>query len=194
MFSGIVRAVSEVKKSEMRNGSLVLTVATPSGWQVKLGDSISTSGVCLTVSAMGEGWHEYVLVPETLSKTFFGKKVPAQVNLEQSLRMGDPMDGHVVQGHVDTTGSIVNIISEGDSKRCEIEFPAAFAKFVALKGSIAVDGVSLTVAEFGANRLTVALIPHTLSSTTLSERRVGDLVNLEFDIMAKQLARIQEAK
>ncbi len=177
MFSGIIRAIADVKKFERKNGLLVLTVATPAGWVVKLGDSIATNGVCLTVSALGEGWHQYDLVPETLSRTTFGGVVPARVNLEQSLRMGDPMDGHIVAGHVYTVGKITKM----DSGWCEIEFPAEFARLVVLKGSIAVDGVSLTVAAVTDYSLTVALIPYTLAHTTLGERKVGDLVNLEFD-------------
>jgi riboflavin synthase len=190
MFSGIIRAVSPVLQSRTENGSLRIRVATPEHWQLKQGDSVATQGVCLTVSESAPGWHEHQLIPETLSKTIFGKAVPAQVNLEQSLRMGDPLHGHVVTGHVDCVGRIEAIRQEGDSWRLTISFPENFKNLVAEKGSIAIDGVSLTVASVAGASCSVVLIQHTHDATTLGSVAVGTEVNIEFDIIAKHLAKM----
>jgi riboflavin synthase len=192
MFTGIVRAIGEVRASEMKNGSLVLTISKPASWDVKLGDSICTNGVCLTVSGLGSDCYEHVLVPETLTKTTFGLVVPTRVNLEQALRFGDAMNGHMVAGHVDTTGSITEIVSSGDCRRLTVAFPESFAHLVVMKGSVAIDGVSLTIADVKPGTLQVAVIPYTFQNTLLGNLRVGDPVNIEFDILGKHLARMAE--
>jgi riboflavin synthase len=190
MFSGIIRAISPVLATSSENGSLRIRVATPEHWQLKVGDSVATHGVCLTVAETGPGWHEHQLIPETLSKTVFGRRVPAVVNLEQSLRMGDPLHGHVVTGHVDCVGRIESVQQEGDSWRLSVSFPETFKNLIAEKGSIAIDGVSLTVASVSGATCTVALIKHTHDATTLGAATVGTEVNIEFDIIAKHLEKM----
>ena len=192
MFSGLVKGVTEVISCEPKDGLVVLTIAKLPHCIVKLGESVAVNGVCLTVTKTTDESCTFELMPETLQKTTFGVSAPKRVNVEQSLRLGDPLDGHVVTGHVDTKGTITDIKEEGETKRLEIEFPPEFARLIADKGSMAVDGVSLTVAGIKGNRFTVGAIPYTLTHTTLGERVVGDLVNLEFDIIAKHLARMTE--
>ncbi len=192
MFSGIVQATAPVLESRQGAGSLTIRVTTPTDWKVKIGDSISTNGVCLTVAKCEAGWHEYCLVPETLMRTTFGERIPERVNLEQALRMGDQLNGHVVTGHVDCVGEITERSSEGDSWRMRISFPKEFSGLIVNKGSVAVDGISLTVAETAADSFVAVIIPHTSTYTTLGSCQPGAKVNLEFDILAKHLAKMAE--
>jgi riboflavin synthase len=151
---------------------------------------VAHSGVCLTITARGlEGWRVHASA-ETLARTTLGRCRPGdRVNIERSLRLGDELGGHLVSGHVDGLGRIASIEPTGASHRVEIELPAALAPLVAVKGSIAVDGISLTVNEAGADRFAVTIIPHTWRHTTLADRRVGDPVNLEADMLARYVAR-----
>ena len=193
MFSGIVQGVTEVVASEMKNGSLLLTLARPPHCVVKLGESVAVNGICLTIAGISENACTFELMPETLQRTTFGAEIPKVVNIEQSLRMGDPLGGHVMTGHVDCVGAITAVTEEGDSRKFGISFPKEFAKLIVMKGSIAVDGISLTVAALDKESFAVILVSHTLRSTTLSQKKAGDRVNLEFDIIAKHLARMAEA-
>ncbi|MDP3725308.1 MAG: riboflavin synthase [Nanoarchaeota archaeon] len=189
MFTGVIRAVSDVRKSEKRRGSLFLEIQKPRAWKVKIGDSVAVNGTCLTIKKIQRGMMVFELMPETLSKTTFGKIVPRAVNLELPLRLSDRLDGHFVTGHVDTVGKITDIKKRGVSKVFDISFPRKFAKLVVPKGSIAIDGVSLTIVAAFLSRFSVSLVSYTLKNTILGERKVGDVVNLEFDILAKYGAR-----
>lgn len=190
MFSGIIKATAKVKRADKKSGSLFLRIEKPKGWQIKVGDSIATDGACLTVSKVNRTEYRTELMPETLSKTSFGKQIPSKVNLELSLRLSDVINGHLVLGHVDSIGRIEKIKRLGSAKIYTINFPSEFAKLVAKKGSIAIDGVSLTVVDVGKNWFSVSLVDYTIRHTTLGSKRTGDLVNLEFDVIAKYLDRL----
>lgn len=197
MFTGLVTDVGTVRKAEHRNGLTRFEVE--SGYpleDIAMGASIMHSGVCLTVVDMGQGergaWFAVEAVPETLAKTVLGDwNEGARVNLEQSLKLGDELGGHFVFGHVDGVGEIVSIVPEGQSRRITIRPPADLAKYFATKGSAAVNGVSLTVADALPNGdFQVAVIPHTWEVTTLSELQPGSRVNLEIDMLARYVARM----
>jgi len=187
MFTGIIKAVSPVKKAEKKGGSLLLTIAKPAGWRLRAGDSLATDGVCLTVAALRPNAYISELMPETLRLTSFGRRTPTAVNLERPLKLSDRVEGHFVLGHVDATGLIRGVKRQGRSYVYEISYPRRFNKLVVAKGSIAVDGISLTVVSAAPDRFRVALVSHTLSHTTLGQKPVGAPVNLEFDIIAKHL-------
>ena len=192
MFTGIVREVGTVAAFD---GSRLVLGAAETAAGVTVGDSVSIGGVCLTVVAVEEGRLAFDVVPETLSRTALGRLEPGdRVNLEPSLRVGDPLGGHVVQGHVDAVGHVRSVTPEGDSRRVWIDAPADVVRYCLEKGSIAVDGVSLTVAGGEDNRVEVELIPHTLAVTTLGELGPGDEVNLEPDMLAKVVERLVEAR
>lgn len=192
MFTGIIKGVATVEKTDQKHGSLFLTLSVPRGWKLKAGDSIATNGVCLTVrSATKKSW-QTELMPETLAKSSFGKHIPKRVNLERSLKLSDRVDGHFVLGHVDTVGKVVAKKKQGRSTLLSIEYPKQFAPLVAPKGSITVDGVSLTVVDALRSRLSVALVDYTLKNTTLGSSSIGTIVNLEFDVIAKYYQRRKE--
>lgn len=197
MFTGLVTDVGTVRKAEHRNGLTRFEVE--SGYrleEIAMGASIMHSGVCLTVVDMGQGergaWFAVEAVPETLAKTVLGDwNEGARVNLEQSLKLGDELGGHFVFGHVDGVGEIVSIEPEGQSRRITIRPPADLAKYFATKGSAAVNGVSLTVADALPNGdFQVAVIPHTWEVTTLADLQPGSRVNLEIDMLARYVARM----
>ena len=192
MFTGIVREVGTVAAFD---GSRLVLGAAETAAGVTVGDSVSIGGVCLTVVAVEEGRLAFDVVPETLSRTALGRLEPGdRVNLEPSLRVGDPLGGHVVQGHVDAVGHVRSVTPEGDSRRVWVDAPAEVVRYCLEKGSIAVDGVSLTVAALDDDGFEVALIPHTLAVTTLGELGPGDEVNLEPDMLAKVVERLVEAR
>ena len=197
MFTGLVTDVGTVRKAERRNGLTRFEVE--SGYpleDIAMGASIMHSGVCLTVVDKGQGergaWFSVEAVPETLAKTVLGEwNEGARVNLEQSLKLGDELGGHFVFGHVDGVGEIVSIEPEGQSRRITIRPPADLAKYFATKGSAAVNGVSLTVADALPNGdFQVAVIPHTWEVTTLADLQPGSRVNLEIDMLARYVARM----
>ena len=181
MFTGLVREVGNVASYD--GARLVVESATTA----ELGDSIAIDGVCLTVVAAEAGRLSFDVVPETVSRV---KEFAGRVNLEPALRAGDPLGGHQVQGHVDGTGGVAAVVPEGDGVRMRIELGPELLRYCAEKGSITVDGVSLTVAALHEDGIEVALIPHTLAETTLSERVPGDLVNVEADVLAKYAERL----
>ena len=181
MFTGLVREVGNVASYD--GARLVVESATTA----ELGDSIAIDGVCLTVVAVEPGRLSFDVVPETVSRV---KEFAGRVNVEPALRAGDPLGGHQVQGHVDGTGSVIAVEPEGDGVRVRIALGPELLRYCAEKGSITVDGVSLTVAALHEDGIEVALIPHTLAETTLSERVPGDLVNVEVDVLAKYAERL----
>jgi riboflavin synthase alpha subunit len=176
VFTGIVRDVGRVVSFD---GSR-LVVETPV--EASVGDSVSIDGVCLTVVAPHDGRLTFDVVPETLGRV---KPFGSEVNVEPALRAGDPLGGHYVQGHVDAVGRVQSVEAEGDGLRVWIEAPEDVLAYCVEKGSIAVDGVSLTVAEVAADGFAVALVPHTISATTLSTLVPRRAVNLEADVLAK---------
>lgn len=180
MFTGLVREVGEVASFE--DGRLVVACATAAG----LGDSVAIDGVCLTVVESGGGRLAFDVVPETLSRV---KPFAGGVNVEPALRAGDPLGGHQVQGHVDGVGRVVSAETEG-GKRVRIEAPRELLRYCVDKGSVTVDGVSLTVAAVDDAGFEVALVPHTLAETTLSRLAPGDAVNLETDVLAKYVEKL----
>lgn len=192
MFTGIVREVGTVAAFD---GSRLLVTSPETEAEVAVGDSVSVAGVCLTVVPTGDGGLAFDVVPETLSRTALGGlEAGDSVNLEPSLRVGDPLGGHVVQGHVDAVGRVRSITPEGESRRVWFDAPEAIVRYCLEKGSIAVDGVSLTVAALDDDGFEVALIPHTLTVTTLGGLEPGDEVNLEADVLAKVVERLVAAR
>jgi riboflavin synthase len=192
MFTGIVREVGSVAAFD--NSRLVVTGAETAASSA-VGDSVSVAGVCLTVVERDPGLLAFDVVPETLARTALGGLHSGDsVNLEPALRVGDPLGGHVVQGHVDAVGRVRSLAPEGDSRRIWFEAPESVVRYCLEKGSIAVDGVSLTVAALDDDGFEVALIPHTLEVTTLGRLEADDEVNLEVDVLAKVVERLLAAR
>jgi riboflavin synthase len=191
MFTGIVTHRGEVaQKREMPGGLEFAIVSDLPLAELALGASIAHDGVCLTVVSMAERTHTVQASHETLARTTLGAWQPGRaLNLERSLRLGDDLGGHLVFGHVDAVGEITAIAPDGDCHRLEIAVPPALAPMLAVKGSVAVDGISLTVNEAGRDHFAVTIIPHTWLHTTLRGRAVGDRVNLEADMLARYVAR-----
>lgn len=194
MFTGIVTDVGRVRAVSQTDRDRRYEIET--AWDVSgidLGASVSHAGCCLTVVEKGQGWFAVEVSNETLSKTTLGAWAEGdRVNLERAARLGDEMGGHVVSGHVDGVGAVVSVEPEGGSHRVTFEAPPPLHRYVAAKGSITVDGVSLTVNEVEGRRFGVNLIPHTWDHTTLGGLKAGDRVNLEIDMLARYLARWQE--
>jgi riboflavin synthase len=195
MFTGIITDVGRIVAAEQK-GDLRLKVAC--GYDmgsVDLGASIACSGVCLTVVDKGEDWFALDLSAETVGRTAPGLwHEGAPLNLERAMRLGDELGGHIVTGHVDGVGEVVATEPSGDSTVVTIEAPRDLAPYIAAKGSIAVDGVSLTVNEVSDNRFSVNIIPHTAAQTTLSDLAVGRRLNLEIDILARYIGRMLELR
>jgi riboflavin synthase len=190
MFTGIVEAVGRVKNVEALGGGRRLRIEAPFAGELKVDESVAVDGCCQTVVRQDETSFDVVSIEETLSKTTFGEfSAGRPVNLERAMRLGDRLDGHLVQGHVDTAGQIIDVTEEGTSWLYRIAFPRAFDPYIIPVGSIAVDGISLTVARLDDESFTVAIIPHTYHNTTVSEWSVGRKVNLEFDLIGKYVAR-----
>jgi riboflavin synthase len=194
MFTGIVTDVGRVRHIEKRGDTHVVIATSYDMSQVEIGASIACSGVCLTVVDKGTGkdaWFAATASAETLSKTTLGGwKVGDPVNLERPMRVGDEFGGHIVAGHVDGVAGVKAIAPEGESIRFTFDAPAALAKFIAPKGSIALDGVSLTVNDVDGTRFGVNIIPHTQKVTTFGKLKPGGKVNLEVDLMARYVARL----
>ncbi|MFK0299674.1 riboflavin synthase [Brevundimonas sp. NPDC090276] len=194
MFTGIVTDIGRVRSVRQTDRDRRYEIETV--WDtasIDLGASISHAGCCLTVTEKGEGWFAVEVSGETLSKTKLGDWAEnTRVNLERAAKLGDELGGHIVSGHVDGLGEVVSITPEGGSHRIVIEAPAPLHRFIAPKGSITVDGVSLTVNGVQERRFDLNIIPHTWDATTLGGLKVGDKVNLEIDMLARYLARWQE--
>lgn len=187
MFTGIITTTAALTGSQKKKVGLTVSFQRPKAWSdLQLGESIATNGVCLTVAAIRADDYDCVLVPETLARTSFGRQLPKIVNLERSLGLSDRFGGHFVQGHVDGIG-IVSGINKTDGFRLSVDFDAVSRELVIYKGSITINGVSLTVADVQENTFTVALVPHTLEHTTLGSLCQGDEVNLEFDMIGKYI-------
>ena len=192
MFTGIVREVGVVIGAEGAAGGKTLVVRAPeTAARTGVGDSVSINGCCLTATAILDGTIAFHAVPETIARTTLGTLEPeGRVNVEPAIRAGEALGGHYVQGHVDAVGRIRSVDDEGEGLRVLLEAPDAVSRYCVEKGSVAVDGVSLTVAALADDGFVVALVPHTLAVTTLSTLRPGQDVNLEADVLAKYVERL----
>jgi riboflavin synthase len=194
MFTGIVTDVGEVRQIEKRGDTHIVIAHHYDMDKLPMGGSVACSGTCLTVVDRGtndDKWFAVTASAETLSKTIIGGWKPGSpVNLELPLKVGDELGGHIVSGHVDGLAELVKLTPEGESTRMTFEVPKALAKFIAEKGSVALDGISLTVNEVEGNRFGINVIPHTLSVTTFGTLKPGMKVNLEIDTIARYVARL----
>ncbi|NJS39874.1 MAG: riboflavin synthase [Rhodobacteraceae bacterium] len=199
MFTGIVTDIGRIIDTKV-TGDLRARIGTSfDTTRIDIGASIACDGVCLTVVALGpqdvgpEGWFDVEISGETVSKTNLSSWTPGKrINLERALKVGDELGGHIVSGHVDGLAEVVAVRPEGGSVRVTFRAPEALAKFIAPKGSVALNGTSLTVNEVAGRDFGVNFIPHTQSATTWGEVAVGDVVNLEVDTMARYVARLRE--
>jgi len=192
MFTGIVREVGRVVSADGGESGRTLVVEAPeTAASIAVGDSVSIGGVCLTAESVDAGRIRFHAVTETLRRTSLGRLAAGgEVNVEPALRAGEPLGGHVVQGHVDGLGRISSVEWEGDGLRVVVEASPEILRYCVEKGSVTVDGVSLTVAELLEDAFAVALVPHTLSATTLRDLAPGQAVNLEVDVLAKYVERL----
>jgi len=193
MFTGIVTDIGKIIELEQQ-GDLRARIGTSYDTAtIDMGASIASDGVCLTVIALGADWYDVQISAETVSKTnLSGWNVGKRVNLERALRVGDELGGHIVSGHVDGVAEIIAMVEEGDSTRVTLRAPADLARFIAPKGSVALNGTSLTVNEVEGCEFGINFIPHTKEVTTWGEAVVGDQVNLEIDTLARYVARLAE--
>ncbi len=196
MFTGIIQATGHIERRGTSGSGARLVVATRRPLpRLALGESIAVDGACLTVTARRDRRFTVDVSPETLRRTTLGDLPPGtRVNLERALRMGDRMGGHLVQGHVDGVGRLETIRRDGEWLLYRFRAPRILVPYLVEKGSIAIDGVSLTVFACRGPSFTVALIPHTVEQTTLGERKAGDRVNLEADVLLKQIERMLRAR
>ncbi len=192
MFTGLVQALGTVREVADAQGGRRLRVAEPAlAPGLQLGESVAVCGACLTVVACDATVFDFEVGPETLAKTTLNKlAIGDRVNLERALRVGDALGGHFVTGHVDCVGEILDEVVTGEWLTVWFGFPPEFAELLVAKGSVAVDGVSLTVVDVLNDRLSVMLIPHTRTHTTLGTKKPGDAVNLEFDLLAKHVQKL----
>jgi riboflavin synthase len=194
MFTGIIQAKARVKQTKPSEGNIRAEIEMPKGWKFAKGQSVAVDGICSTVIASTAKSFAVEYMPETLSKTTAGRfDKGSAVNLERSLTLKTFIDGHLVQGHVDGVGNVSNIDTKDGGYLMTISLPKPLLKYVAALGSIALNGVSLTVARLKGSRATVALIPHTLSHTNLGGLKEGDTVNVEVDLIARYLEASQYA-
>lgn len=191
MFTGIVRSMGRVGRLTRRGGGSSLEVEAPGfAERMTVGDSIAVNGACVTVTGLLGATFACDLVPETLARTNLGTLQPGdEVNLELPLRAGDRLDGHLVQGHVDTVGTVRSRRKVGAQEVLEVNVPFELTRYIASKGSVSVDGVSLTVVDVNRDRFRVALIPHTIAVTTLGRKAQGQTVNVEVDVLSKYVER-----
>lgn len=194
MFTGITREVGEVTALNKKNGPLSVTVLAPKTIKGKqVGESIAVNGVCVTITSIKNDSFGFDLMEESIDKSNLGNlKEKDPVNLEPALKINQSLDGHIVQGHIDTTTKVKETEESESQTKIFFEIPKEIEKYIAFKGSITINGVSLTVCELGKEEFTVALIPHTLKTTNLGKLKKGDKVNLEVDIMARYMERLMK--
>lgn len=192
MFSGIVTALVAPEKIQRAGNSITLTLPIPSGWRIKKGDSIAIDGICTTVVKTDRKSFSVFCMAETIRKTALRHILEHHAfNLEQPLRLNDLLGGHLVSGHIDTTAEVSGIKKEGESKVLAFRLPFFFTRYIVYKGSVAVNGVSLTIVSVDKTHFTVSLIPYTLSHTNLGSLKKGDMVNIEVDMLAKYVEKLQ---
>lgn len=192
MFTGLIESIGTIRELRRSAGSAVLTVAAPFREEsYLLGESIAVNGACLTVVGFGRGLFRADVSPETLDCTNLGLlQVGRQVNLERALRLGDRFGGHIVSGHIDAVAALVSRQNDGNAQRLTFALGAEYNRFMVEKGSVAIDGISLTVNSVEPDSFSVAIIPHTLQKTTLATIRTGEKVNIETDLIAKYVLRL----
>lgn len=194
MFTGIITDMGEIVdlKQEGDLRARIRTAYPTDG--IDMGASIASDGVCLTVVALGPDWYDVQISAETVDKTNIGDwHVGKRVNLERALRVGDELGGHIVSGHVDGVAEVVSVVDEGDSTRVQLRAPSDLARFIAPKGSVALNGTSLTVNEVQGDIFGINFIPHTKTVTTWGDVTIGQRINLEIDTLARYVARLAEA-
>ena len=196
MFTGIIKTMGVVVEVDNNCGDPRFYIQSDLDLsKIEIGASICHAGCCLTVIEKKGDVFAVDVSAETLSKTTLGQwRQGTAINLEPSLKVGDELGGHIVSGHIDGVAKIISITPEGDSHRLVIEAPQELAKFIAPKGSVALDGISLTVNEVNDNRFGINIIPHTWNVTTLGKKKVGDFLNIEIDLMARYAARLMDHK
>jgi riboflavin synthase len=193
MFTGIIEEVARIKRIQEKGKNVVFTLSTPLAKAFKVDQSIAHNGVCLTVTEVNEEQYTVVAVDETLQKTALGQlKVEDYVNLERSMKMGDRLDGHMVYGHVDDTGTCEAVEEKGGSFLMTFSYHQKKDQMIVEKGSICINGTSLTAFNVSKSTFQVAIIPYTWENTTIQYVKKGDKINLEFDILGKYIAKIQE--
>ncbi len=193
MFTGIVTDMGIVRKVENTGDTRFEFATNYDSDTIGIGDSICCSGACMTVIDKGDGWFAISASAESLNCTTMGDwTVGSTVNFERSLKIGDELGGHIVSGHVDAVAAIVSVKPEGESLRFVFKVPETIKRFIASKGSVAIDGISLTVNEVENDQFGVNIIPHTAEVTTLGKKKVGDRVNVEIDMLARYVARLLE--
>jgi riboflavin synthase len=192
VFTGIIRELGRISDVEGDGGARHLRIAAPdTASRLAVGDSVSVDGCCLTATEVTDGQFAVTAVPETISRTTLGELTPSdEVNLETATRAGEPLGGHYVQGHVDGVARIESVEPQEEGSRMRIAPPAELIRYCVEKGSIAVGGVSLTIAALSDGAFEVALVPHTLEQTTLGTAQAGDAVNIEVDILAKYVEKL----
>jgi riboflavin synthase len=192
MFTGIVEEAGQIVSFRPEAEAWALVISAQTVWQdAALGDSIAVNGCCLTIARMTGGQLHFDVLEETRRLTNFNAfRAGAPVNLERSLRFGGKVGGHFVTGHIDTTGEILVLEPRGKDHYLRVRVPATLARYIVHKGSIAIDGISLTIAETDGDEFAVWLIPHTMLATNLHSRRAGDAVNLEFDLLGKHIEKL----
>ena len=193
MFTGIITDIGEVVETEQRGDLRARIKTSYDTATIDIGASIACDGVCLTAITLGDGWFDVEISAESVSKTNLTTWAPGKrLNLERALKLGDELGGHIVSGHVDGVAQVVDIKEEDDSTRVTLRAPEALAKFIAPKGSVALNGTSLTVNEVNGKDFGINFIPHTKVATTWGDVAMGDPVNLEIDTLARYVARLQD--
>lgn len=195
MFTGIIETIGRVSDLKKDQDNLQITIESNLSNELKIDQSVAHNGVCLTVVALGEGKHTVTAISETLNKSNLGKlKKGDLLNLERCMQMNGRLDGHIVQGHVDQTGICTELIEKNGSWEYTISYDASIGNITVEKGSICVNGISLTVVNSKENSFSVAIIPYTYEHTNMKSLGIGDTVNLEFDIIGKYVARLTRQK
>jgi riboflavin synthase len=195
MFTGIIETTGRIKEIMPQGGNLIFTIQSPVSNELKIDESVSHNGVCLTVVKVEEDTHQVIAINETLLKSNLNKlKTGDIINLERAMLLTSRLDGHIVQGHIDTIGVCVSIQQTEGSNLFQFSFQEKFAPFIIEKGSITVDGISLTAFDITNNTFTVAIIPYTFTNTNIQYKKTGDPVNLEFDIIGKYINRLADIK
>jgi len=193
MFTGIIQDIGIITSIKKGTKSQVMTIETSILEDVNIGDSIATNGLCLTVTSLKNTQFSVDIMAESLRRSNLGKlQVGSKVNLEKAMAMGDRFGGHMVSGHIDDVGIISNTFVEDNATWVDIDVPEHLRKYCILKGSIAIDGISLTVSKLTSKGVSVSIIPHTKDQTTLLDKKVGDYVNLEMDMMIKYVEQLMK--
>ena len=195
MFTGIIEVLAKVVDLKSAGGNVELTIESPISNELKIDQSVSHNGVCLTVVELNNNWHRVTAIDETLKKTNLRSlQIGDEVNLERCTKIGERLDGHIVQGHVDQTGKCVSVVEENGSWLYTFSYAPSRQNIVVEKGSICINGISLTAFNAKDNLFSVAIIPYTYENTNIKQVMEGSLVNLEFDIIGKYVARMMEFK